>query len=171
MLCKLTQQAYISGAAAPTSLAAGDQGMPTDSEGSDDAISAADRCDAIRRRAAAEDRTLYNTISGKNSIQSLHYHHMKHVRRWGHRSSSPCMVVSHRGARTVNCPHTALPSDYVQPMPLGYIASLSSSLLNCRSAFTACSTRPKGSADCCPYDPIYDYDSLVMLERLTAVFA
>ena len=39
-------------------------------EGSDDAIFAADRCYAIRRKAAAEDKAFYKAKSGKNSGQA-----------------------------------------------------------------------------------------------------
>ena len=67
--CAGLRSRQISGA--PASVAAADQGMPIESECSDDAMCAADRRDAIKDGAAAEDRAFYKAMSGKNSGQSL----------------------------------------------------------------------------------------------------
>ena len=86
----------ISGAAAPTSAAAVDHDMSNESEGNDDAMSPDDERDAARRRDAADNRASYK------ARQSLQRRHEKHIQRWGHRSSSLCMFVSHLGPRIVS---------------------------------------------------------------------
>ena len=48
------------------------------------------------------------------------------------------MVVTHKGARTVNLSTYGAALRLRAAKPPGYIASLSSSLLNCGSAFATC---------------------------------